>query len=102
MYTYTYSTRGKSSGHFECKHISFRDIDLEIWNTHVHVHTHIYTCYIVIYIIIQHHNDTIIKQTQGQRRKKEGRRRKTSLQLYLPLTLFVRFERVVQGLHVRG
>ena len=28
--------------------------------------------------------------------------RKTSLQLYLPLTLFVRFERVVQGLHVRG
>ena len=27
----------------------------------------------------------------------EGRHRKTSLQLYLPLTLFVRFERVVQG-----
>ena len=27
----------------------------------------------------------------------EGRHRKTSLQMYLPLTLFVRFERVVQG-----
>ena len=32
---------------------------------------------------------------------KKGRR-KTSLQLYLPLTLLQGFERVVQGLHVRG
>ena len=34
-------------------------------------------------------------------RSNEGRR-KTSLQLYLPLTLLQGFERVVQGLHVRG
>ena len=54
-----------------------------------------YYCWIVIFWFMQQHNDTTIK-TQ------EGRRKKTSLQLYLPLTLFVRFERVVQGLHVRG
>ena len=34
-------------------------------------------------------------------RTQEGRR-KTSLQIYLPLTLLQGFERVVQGLHVRG
>ena len=38
---------------------------------------------IVLYGHLQHHNDTLIKQTQGQRRKKKGRRnegrRKTSL-----------------------
>ena len=50
----------------------------------------------VLYSHLQHHNDPIIKQTQGQRRKK------TSLQLYSPLTLLQGFERVVQGLHVRG
>ena len=32
----------------------------------------------------------------------EGWRRKTSLQIYLPLTLLQGFERVVEGLHVRG
>ena len=50
----------------------------------------------VLYSHLQHHNDTIIKQPQGQRRKK------TSLTTYLPLTLLQGFERVVQGLHVRG
>ena len=32
----------------------------------------------------------------------EGRRKKTSLQIYLPLTLLQGFERIVQGLPVRG
>ena len=50
---------------------------------------------VLLYTHLPYHNDSIIK-TQ------EGRRRKTSLTTYLPLTLFVRFERVVQGLHVRG
>ena len=55
----------------------------------------------MLYSHLQHHNDTIIKQTQGQRRKKKGRM-KTSFQIYLPLTLLQGFERVVEGLHVRG
>ena len=33
---------------------------------------------------------------------KEGRRKKASLATYLPLTLLQGFERVVEGLHVRG
>ena len=33
---------------------------------------------------------------------KEGRHKKTFLQLYLPLTLLQVFKRVVEGLHVRG
>ena len=33
---------------------------------------------------------------------KEGRRKKTSLEKYSPLTLLQGFERVVKGLHVRG
>ena len=57
-------------------------------------------CYIVIYTFMQQHNDTTIKTQEGKRRKK--RRKKTSLQLYLPLILLQGFERVVQGLHVRG
>ena len=32
----------------------------------------------------------------------EGRRKKTSLEKYSPLKLLQGFERVVQGLHVRG
>ena len=52
-------------------------------------------CYIVIYMFMQHHNDTIIKTL-------EGRRKKTSLEKYSPLTLLQGFERVVEGLHVRG
>ena len=44
----------------------------------------------MLYSHLQHHNDTIIEQTQGQRRKK------TSLTKYIPLALFQGFERVVQ------
>ena len=50
---------------------------------------------------LQHHNDTII-ETDARRKTQEGRRKKTSLTIYLPLTLLQGFERVVQGLHVRG
>ena len=50
----------------------------------------------MLYSHLQHHNNTIIKQTQGQRRKK------TSLEKYFPVTLLQGFERVVQGLHGRG
>ena len=55
---------------------------------------------------LQHHNDTIIKQTQKD--KDAGRNdawRKTQEDFFnniLPLTLLQGFERVVQGLHVRG
>ena len=58
-------------------------------------------CYIVICRII---NDSIIK-THAERRKRktqEGKRMKTSLQKYSPLTLLQGSERVVEGLHVRG
>ena len=44
-----------------------------------------------IYIYTQHHNDTIYKQTSEDFFTK-----------YIPLTLFVTFERVIQGLRVRG
>ena len=61
-----------------------------------------YPCSVMLYSHPQHHNDTIIKQTQGQRRRKEERRKKTSLEKNSPLTLLQGFERVVQSLHVRG
>ena len=57
-----------------------------------YVDSHLHTCTYICRII---HSDTTIK-TQ------EGKRKKTSLQLYLPLNLLLGFERVVQGLHVRG
>ena len=57
-----------------------------------YVDSHLHTCTYICRII---HRDTTIK-TQ------EGRHRKTSLTTYLPLTLLQGFERVVQGLHVRG
>ena len=38
-------------------------------------------CYIVIYIIIQHHNDTISIQTQGQRRSNKRRRNEDTRRL---------------------
>ena len=41
-------------------------------------------------------------KTDAWRITQEGRRKKTSLEKYLPLTLLQGFERVVQGLHVRG
>ena len=57
--------------------------------SHLLIHAEIY-----IYIL-----DTY--RRNDNRRKNKGRR-KTSLQIYLPLTLLQGFERVVQGLHVRG
>ena len=54
---------------------------------------HIYICRII-------HNDTMI--TTLWQWTQEGRCRKTSLQIYLYLTLLQGFERVVQGLPVRG
>ena len=46
---------------------------------------------LVLYCHLQHHNDTINKQTQEDFFNK-----------YVPLTLFVRFEKVIQGFTVRG
>ena len=57
-----------------------------------YVDSHLHTCTYICRII---HSDTTIK-TQ------EGRRNKTSLEKYSPLTSLQGFERVVQGLHVRG
>ena len=55
-----------------------------------------------IYILDKYwHNDKRRIKDEG-RKTQEGRRKKTSLQLYFPLTLLQGFERVVQGLHVRG
>ena len=56
---------------------------------------------------LPYHNDSIIIKTDAHRktheeRKQEGRRMKTSLEKYSPLTLLQGFERVVEGLHVRG
>ena len=50
----------------------------------------------MLYTHLPYHNDSIIVKIDA------GRRMKTSLQTYLPLTLLQGFERVVQGLHVRG
>ena len=60
---------------------------MEVLYSHI-INMLIYTC---IYMLnnSQQHND------------KDGRR-KTSFTKYLPLTLFVRFEKVTQGLRVRG
>ena len=55
-------------------------------------------CYIVIYIIIQHHNDTTskadawMKEDARRIKMQEGRHEKTSLEKYSPLTLLQRFE----------
>ena len=43
----------------------------------------------------------IMTKTQEGRRSNK-RRRKTSLQVYLPLTLLQGFERLIHGLRVRG
>ena len=65
---------------------------LELCYIVTYVDSHLHTCTYICRII---HSDTTIK-TQ------EGKHRKTSLQIYLLLTLLQGFERVVQGLHVRG
>ena len=41
----------------------------------------------MLYSYLQHHNDTIIKQTHEVIKMQEGRRKKTSLTTYLPLNL---------------
>ena len=56
----------------------------------------------MLYSYLQHHKDTTIIKTDAHRKTHEGKRRKTSLEKYSPLTLLQGFERVVQGLHVRG
>ena len=66
--------------------------------TITHVDSHLHTC---TYICRITHNDTTTK-TDAWRKTPEGRhrkkrRRKTSFQIYSPLTLLQGFERVVQG-----
>ena len=64
----------------------------------------------MLYSHLQHHNDTIIKQTQGQRRKRKTQEETMQdkdagrlLFKYNYLSLYCKgFERVVQDLHVRG
>ena len=65
--------------------------------------SHLHTC---TYICRINHNDTMItthwqRQTQDKRRMEEDAGR-LLYKYILPLTLFQGFERVVQGLHVRG
>ena len=62
-----------------------------------YVDSHLHICTYICRII---HNDTTINMHEGKRRN-EGRM-KASLEKYSPLTLLQGFERVVQGLHVRG
>ena len=50
----------------------------------------------VVYIYILH------TYRRNDNRRSNKRRKKTSLQIYLPFTLLQGFERVVQGLYVRG
>ena len=65
------------------------------------LYTHIINMLIYTYTYIYWmHTDVINKDAVTK--TQEGRRRKTSLQKYIPLTLLQGFERVVQGLHVRG
>ena len=48
--------------------------------------------YTYIYTHLPYHNDSII-ETDARRKRQGGRRRKTSLTIFLPLTLSVRFEK---------
>ena len=53
-------------------------------------------CYIVIYMFMQHQNDTIIKQTQGQRRGKERSRKENAgrrLYKYIYLSLYCKISK---------
>ena len=66
----------------------------------------LHQCY-MLYTHLPYHNDSIIVKTDTHRktheeRKQEGKRRKTSLTIYLPLTLLQGLKRVTQNLHVRG
>ena len=69
---------------------------VKVLHTHLLIHAEIY---IYIYWI---NTDTMIndtsRKTHEERKMQEGRHKKTSFQIYLPLTLFVRFafERVLE------
>ena len=62
-------------------------------HSHIHVHAE--------YILTQWTTDAMIKTQEG-RQTLEDRRRKTSLLIYLPLTLLQGFEKVVWVFTVRG
>ena len=71
--------------------------------TYLHMMWNIQTaCVVYSSTASQRHNDKDARRKTHEERKQEGRRRKTSLQLYLPLTLLQGFERLFKGLHVRG
>ena len=57
---------------------------------------HIYA-YIHIYMFMQHDNDTIIKTQEGRKTQEDF-----FTNIFYLSTLLQGFERVVQGLHVRG
>ena len=55
---------------------------------------------LLLYTRLPYHNDSIIVKIDAHRktheeRKQDGKRRKTSLTIYSPLTLLQEFERVV-------
>ena len=55
-----------------------------------------------IYTHLLYHNDSIIVKTDAHRKTHEEKKQEDFFNNILPLTLFQGFERVVQGLHVRG
>ena len=69
------------------------------------VYSHVQDTHCVAYIYIldtYRPNDNRHSNKWRMIKTQEGRRKKTSLEKYSPLTLLQGFERVVQGLHVRG
>ena len=63
----------------------------------MYIYMYVYMLHTYIYWI---NTDTMIND--ASRTTQEGRRMKASLEKYSTLTLLQGFERVVQGLHVRG
>ena len=61
----------------------------------------LYLWCIVIYMFMQHHNDTTIK-TDARRKTHEERKQEDFFRKIFTSHFIARFERVVQGLHVRG
>ena len=72
--------------------------------THLLIHAEIYIYMLDTYR--RNDNRRMINDRRTNKRRmiktQEGRRKKTSLEKYSPLTLLQGFERVVQGIHVRG
>ena len=56
----------------------------------------------MLYTHLPYHNDSIIVKTDAHRKTHEERKQEDFFNNILPLTLLQGFERVVQGLHVRG